>query len=112
MSFAFYSSNMRMQNQSDTSHSGISILDYLKSDIDKLYLVTEALWRIIKEKNNLEDEDLASLVSAIDLQDGRLDGRVAPGEPDTCSSCGRVLSRRHPACIYCGTPIRFSPFNR
>jgi hypothetical protein len=112
MSFAFYSSNMRMQDRDDVSSSEISALDFLKSDIDKLYLVTEALWRIIKEKNNLEDEDLAELVSAIDLQDGRLDGRVAPGEPETCSTCGRVLSRRHPACIYCGTPVRYSPFNR
>jgi hypothetical protein len=112
MSFAFYPSDLRMSNKDDLSNSEITALEFLKSDIDKLYLVTEALWRIIKEKNHLEDEDLAELVSAIDLQDGRLDGRVAPGEPDTCSSCGRVLSRRHPACIYCGTPIRYTPFNR
>jgi len=85
-------------------------IKYLEHKIDKLYMITEALWLIIKEKSNLDDENLTELIAAIDLKDGRKDGKVASAGPRNCTKCGRVNSIRQMYCIYCGTFLDTKPF--
>ena len=78
----------------------------IRQDIEKLYLIVEALWAIVKNTTNLTDEDLAELVREIDLQDGRQDGRVASNsEARKCSNCGRTLLRGQSRCTYCGEEL-------
>jgi hypothetical protein len=78
----------------------------LRAEIDRLLMVTEALWTILKEEHNLDENKLGDYIREIDLRDGRLDGRVAKTSgPAECPSCQRKLSRRHYKCIYCGAEV-------
>jgi hypothetical protein len=83
----------------------------LRARCDKLLMVCEALWTILRDKHGLTDEDLINRVNDIDLQDGQLDGRVKKNVIARCPECDRTISRRHPKCIYCGTPIVHDPFS-
>lgn len=81
-------------------------------DIERVLMITEALWTLMKEAHGYRDADLIRLVAEIDARDGRIDGRVAPTPPALCPSCGRVLARKRPTCLYCGKPVIDSPFAR
>ena len=85
----------------------------LQSDVERLFMLTEALWTILKEQHGYTDEDLAERVREIDLRDGRLDGRSAQDKvnPD-CPQCGRKLIGRNQVCLYCGTEASRDPFQR
>lgn len=89
-----------------------SQLEMMRFDIERLLMVTEALWGILREKHGLTDEDLTRRIHEIDLRDGKLDGRVAPEPPGRCPRCDRVLERKRPYCLYCGQPIAADPFQR
>lgn len=78
----------------------------LRRDIEKLYLVVEALWAIVREATNLKDEDLQNLMRAIDEQDGKRDGRNAKNTAIVqCAKCGKTLLKGQTACAYCGEQI-------
>jgi hypothetical protein len=98
-------------DESDRVESAHAI-DHLRRDVDRLYMITQALWSILKDRYDLEDEDLVKLIAAVDMQDGRMDGRIGPSPPQNCPQCGRVLSRRHAHCIYCGAVTHNNPFVR
>ena len=82
----------------------------LEQRLNKLYLIVEALWLLLKEKYNIDDEKLNELIVAIDMKDGRRDGKVAANGPQTCPQCGRANSRNYLYCIYCGAFIDTNPF--
>lgn len=79
--------------------------DLLRHDVDRLLMITEALWLFLKQQHGYADEDLVKVVQDIDLRDGKLDGKSAraPGSP--CPQCGKMNSNRYARCIYCGTPL-------
>src|SRR5471030_640556 len=79
--------------------------DLLKNDIDRLLMLTEALWTFLKKEHGYSDEQLADAVKTIDLRDGRLDGKVAKIPPAPCPKCGRLNSSKQSLCIYCGSPL-------
>ena len=87
-------------------------VEVIKSDIERLLMITEALWMILKKEGGYADADLTSLITEIDLRDGRLDGRVAGGPPQSCPSCAHILGRKRPFCVYCGKPVPVEPFAR
>lgn len=79
-------------------------------DIEKLYLIVEALWAIIKQTTNLSDDDFNELIRQIDLQDGKLDGRNSSNvQIRKCSNCGRTILRGQAKCSYCGEEIDVTP---
>jgi ribosomal protein S27AE len=73
----------------------------LEDRVDRLSLLSMALWTLLREQLNLTDEQLAQRVQDIDLSDGKLDGRISTAS-SKCEKCGRMLSARHVKCIYCG----------
>jgi len=85
----------------------------LQVDVEKLFMIAQALWDILKEHHGYTDEDLTARIQAIDLQDGVLDGKVK-SPPVVCPSCNRPALRRQsvPQCLYCGETITLSPFHR
>jgi hypothetical protein len=115
----FYSSIIRNSAAESTAMSAErearnakNATDFLKFDVERLLMITEALWTLLKQQHGYKDEDLAKLVTEIDLRDGKLDGRIAPSEPRTCPSCGHVPGKHRPNCIYCGKPVAVDPFGR
>ena len=81
-------------------------------DLEKLMMITEALWIFIKEQHGFTDEHLVNMVQDIDLRDGKLDGKVSKQPNPTCTKCGRRLMGKHPICMYCGTAVDRDPFER
>ncbi len=69
--------------------------------LEKLTLITMAMWSLLQQETNLTEEDLMERVRQIDLMDGRSDGRITP-QIARCSQCNRVMNPRHSRCLYCG----------
>jgi hypothetical protein len=84
----------------------------LKHHIERILMITEALWDILKEQHGYSDEELTKRVQQIDMRDGKLDGRVAAAGVRSCPSCKRPVSGRHLMCIYCGQAIGGDLFAR
>jgi len=83
----------------------------VKADIEKLLMITEALWSLLKDQHGYSDEELAKRVEEIDMRDGKLDGKVS-SPPTQCPSCNRPVSRKRPTCFYCGMEIKADLFER
>lgn len=84
----------------------------LQAQVERLLIITEALWSILKEKHTLDDQELLRRMVQIDLRDGRLDGRVAATPPEPCPKCHRVVAKGAVRCMYCGEPLMTDPFAR
>ena len=86
----------------------------LKGEIERLLMITEALWLFMKEEHGYTDEALIKKIAEIDIRDGKLDGKVArtQGEIETCPECGRKVGRRRQTCLFCGAPLVTGPFER
>lgn len=87
-------------------------VDLLKLDVERLLMISEALWQILKENHGYDDNELIRRIAQIDLRDGRLDGRVAAGAPTECPHCHHTLIKKRPFCMYCGKPVATDPFQR
>ena len=103
---------MAANNASRVARNAQSEIYSLSDEVERLMMISEALWEMLKEKNGYTDDDLMRRVAAIDMKDGKLDGKVAKSTPAECPKCKRVLNRRHTACIYCGEPVVQHPFRR
>jgi ribosomal protein S27AE len=84
----------------------------LHAEIERLLLITEGLWRIVKEKLQCDENELIKQITVIDLEDGKLDARKPAAPPQPCPKCGRVLAKHRPRCLFCGEPIAADPFAR
>lgn len=84
----------------------------VRADIERMMMICEALWDILREQHGYSDEELFRRITEIDLRDGRADGRVAPSPPVHCEACGHVVSKHRPICLYCGKPMLKDPFAR
>lgn len=97
------------QSQANTA---LTRIEQMQADIERLLMITQALWEIIKEHELVDDEDLMRRIQEIDLRDGTLDGRVAKSVNPQCPHCKRTLIGRHPFCLYCGQAVLRNPFER
>lgn len=88
-------------------------VEQVEGEIERLLMITEALWTMLKEKHGYTDEDLVARIQQIDMRDGKYDGKVAPPqESPNCPHCGRKLLTRRPVCLYCGGAMSRDPFER
>ncbi len=88
-----------------------SELRELGERVDKLELVAEALWRLLEEHTTLSEEDLIEKITAVDLMDGRYDGKKTPEKNfRDCPKCHRRVNRHHRRCFYCGETFLPDPF--
>jgi len=83
-------------------------VELMQHDIDRLLMLTEALWLFIKQQQNYTDEDLVKVVSEIEMRESHLPKH----QPVTCPACGRMNSGKRSVCIYCGKEIPMNPFAR
>jgi len=73
----------------------------LRFQLDRLQMICERMWTVVKQRVGVEDAELFALMEVIDPRDGRLDGRTRPVTAE-CSRCGKVVSVRTGVCLYCG----------
>lgn len=83
----------------------------MHAEINRLYMITEALWMVLRDFGDYDDKTLTDMVADIDMRDGRLDGQSnVKHKPDHCTKCNRVQLRHHPLCIYCGARFKQGTF--
>jgi hypothetical protein len=87
-------------------------VELAKHDIDRLLMITEALWTLLKQEHGYTDDVLTNLITEIDQRDGRLNGRGAKEPPVLCASCGRTNAAKRTFCIFCGQPMVSNPLAR
>jgi hypothetical protein len=73
----------------------------LADDLDRLRLVTEALWSFVGERLGVTEQELVARIQAIDLADGVADGR-STARPRPCPSCRAMVPADRAACQFCG----------
>ena len=79
----------------------VSKVEYLEDNIDRLTLITQALWELLQKKVGIEESELTALIEEIDLRDGVLDGKITK-KPQKCSKCNQSVSIKTNVCFYCG----------
>lgn len=96
---------LQAKNRADEAFAkargAVDELSDLRAQVDRLQMICEAMWSIIKDRLGAGEEELLRLIEEIDLRDGRRDGRAAP-KPVNCAMCGRAVSVRTMVCLYCG----------
>jgi hypothetical protein len=76
----------------------------LEKRADRMALVCQALWEILRERTNLTNDDVYARMQEIDQRDGVADGRIHHAVSD-CPNCHRPRSRKHANCLYCGAVL-------
>ncbi len=76
----------------------------LEGKVDALALTCQAMWELLRDRSKLTEDDLIAKVNEIDLRDGREDGKMST-DAIPCSNCGRMVSKRHERCMYCGEDV-------
>jgi len=107
-----YQSPEPLNFSSARNSEAMKSVEEMKGQIERLLLITEALWKILKEQHGFSDEELIKQIALIDLADGNLDGRKAPTPPQPCPHCQRMLVKHRPRCLYCGELVASDPFQR
>jgi len=79
-------------------------LNSVHEQLNRLYLITNAIWELLQEKFNLSEDELKQLILKIDSRDGKIDNKVA-SQPEPCPSCQRPTLLKNKICIYCGTRL-------
>jgi hypothetical protein len=87
-------------------------LQELEDGIERLLLITEAMWTLLREQHGYDEQELVRRIAAIDMRDGKYDNRVAKAPPKPCPKCNRMLGKHRAKCLYCGEPIVMTPFDR
>jgi hypothetical protein len=74
----------------------------LEQRYERMSLVTNALWQLLKAHTGLTDADLKKYVEKVDLSDGVRDGKVARirGAMD-CPHCSRRVLKSATVCAWC-----------
>ena len=83
----------------------------LRLEVRRLFLLTEALWQLLQEQHGFTEEVLLRKVAEIDFRDGRLDGRVARGQPMPCPKCHRPCGHEQTTCLFCGEELHRDLFS-
>ncbi|GMW00980.1 MAG: hypothetical protein AMXMBFR84_21170 [Candidatus Hydrogenedentota bacterium] len=88
-------------DESSQIQSTASQMRELQHQVQRLMLLNQALWELLREKLNVTDAELEQKAAEIDLRDGVQDGRLTEVGM-RCPSCNRVSNSKHWKCLYCG----------
>jgi hypothetical protein len=106
-----YASATALAAQS-TAREAQTNVDLLSHDIDRLLMITEAMWTLMKKEHGYTDDVLTGLIKEIDSRKVIVDGITIKDPPQPCPGCGKINSAKRMFCIYCGKPILAHPFAR
>ena len=99
------------QHARDVARESAMSSDKTRKNTERLYLVVQAMWDLLKDKAGLTDADLDAKVQEIDMRDGRLDGLDSTQtDPLKCSQCGRTILSGQAQCSWCGAVAECGPF--
>lgn len=73
----------------------------LEFEVERLRLMNQAMWELLRERFGLQDHDLEQKAQEIDMRDGIPDQQMSK-VPLKCPNCGRISASKHWKCLYCG----------
>ncbi len=73
----------------------------LEHEIERLKLLNQALWELLKGKLKLSDDELVKCITDVDMRDGVADGKMTTVALK-CPTCSRISSSKYWKCLYCG----------
>jgi hypothetical protein len=79
-------------------------LEQLERRVNRLSLLCQAMWEMLRERAECTDDQLAAKVLEVDLRDGRNDSRIDT-QISECPSCGRNTNSRRSTCVICGAEL-------
>lgn len=88
-------------------HSESRIVE-LERRVDRLVLASAAMLELLEEKTGLGQDEIRERMRAIDLRDGKEDGRMRQALVQ-CRKCRRDNGPGRGYCIYCGTRLIDAP---
>ncbi len=96
--------------QADSDRRAASTGDKLREleqRYERMSLVTNALWQLLKVHTGLTDADLKKYFEKVDLTDGIRDGKMArtKGAMD-CPHCSRRVLKSATVCAWCGGKLK------
>jgi len=104
------SSDKALESANQAARDAKQDVQKLRDEIDNLKLITQAIWHLMRQKTDVTDEMLATMIREIDQLDGKIDGRYVR-VPEPCPQCARPLTVSTNSCVYCGIKVdRKSPF--
>jgi hypothetical protein len=103
--------NPRGHKAEATADSAASKATSLQDEVTKLgvrfnrlLLLNQALWELLKERTGLEEQDVLAKVTEIDQRDGKIDGKMGISVMD-CPACGQKTNSKRSSCLMCGYPM-------
>jgi hypothetical protein len=96
----------------NTAREARTNVELLTHDVDRLLLITQALWTLMKREHGYADDVLTKLIEEIDSSEAIVGGMTVKDPPQACPNCGRLNSTQRLFCIYCGKPVPGNPFAR
>lgn len=69
--------------------------------LDRLSLACQAMWELLRDTTDFEEQDILKRMEEVDLRDGVKDEKMTPASLH-CESCGRKGNPRRRQCVYCG----------
>jgi hypothetical protein len=87
-------------------------VEIFQHDIDRLLLVTEALWTLMKQQNGYTDDVLVGLIQQIEKEKAAANANATKDPPAPCPFCGRLNTATRSFCMYCGKALPAKPFAR
>ncbi len=110
--FEKYKSEPRTVPVSSKDSSSQAEINKLRHDIERLLLISEALWTILRDQHGYNEETLQRRILEIDASDGKIDSRKATSPPRKCPKCGRVVAKHAARCMWCEALTPGDPFAR
>lgn len=94
---------------SRATHNAAYELEILQRRVDRLQLVCETLLHVVLQRGVVDRDELARIMTRVDLRDGREDGGLSGDEPafetPLCRICELPINPKRDACVYCDTKI-------
>jgi len=99
-------SMMAATHNSPTSGPASSELDAARQRIGRQELLIQTLIGVLLEKGLCTKEEFLELLDAVDMLDGKRDGKLADASNGVeCGSCGTKNVSGKPTCVWCGKPL-------
>jgi hypothetical protein len=79
-------------------------LSALTRQVEHLSLACQALWELLRDNTNFEEDHILEKMQEIDMRDGKPDGRMHRRVLE-CPECGRKANSQRERCLYCGADM-------
>ncbi len=77
----------------------------VQKKLERLSLSCQAMWELLRDHSELDEQDIENKILEIDNRDGRVDGKIST-QQKKCPSCNRPTTSRRNMCVICGAELK------